>query len=260
MSQNAQRYPAECKDISRGHLLLNTTTMRFAAILLAFINFSTVCQGFRRGQSTGWTRGTALFAGKQKIHQPISSREQIVQPLTTLGKSALSVTVLPLLLNPTFNAVPPAFAENDFPDWKKVRADITELVKNKPDKGPTLVRLAWHSSGTYDKMRKDGGSQKGTIRFTEELKHGANAGLDLAVSWLEPIKKKYDREGANLSYADLYTLAGVEAIKTMGGPTIPWRAGRVDSLDESDVTPDGRLPDADKGSPAKVRGTIHIYM
>jgi len=91
-------------------------------------------------------------------------------------------------------------------DYKAVAADISELVKAAPDQGPTLVRLAWHSSGTYDKMSKDGGSGKGTIRFKEELVHGGNAGLGkTAVAWLEPLKEKY---GENLSYADLYTLGG----------------------------------------------------
>ena len=72
-----------------------------------------------------------------------------------------------------------------------------------------------------------------------------NAGLDKAVKSLEPVHAKHP----GLSYADLYTLAGVEAIASMGGPQIAWRAGRVDSMDPADVTPDGRLPDADKGSP-----------
>lgn len=40
------------------------------------------------------------------------------------------------------------------------------------------------------------------------------------------------------------------AVKTLGGPDIPWRAGRVDAMDPSAVTEDGRLPEADKGSPA----------
>ena len=134
------------------------------------------------------------------------------------------------------------------PNWKKLKGDLTEYVLANPNKGPTLVRLAWHSSGTYDKISKTGGSSKGTIRFKEELAHGANAGLDLAVAWMEPFYKKYNKD-ADLSYGDLYTLAGVVAIEALKGPSIPWRAGRKDSFDPSDVTPDGRLPAADKGDP-----------
>jgi Peroxidase len=92
-------------------------------------------------------------------------------------------------------------------DYKAVANDIMNLVKANPDKGPTLVRLAWHSSGTYDKVSKTGGSGGGTIRFKSELAHGGNAGLaSTAVKWLEPIHAKYAKAG--LSYADLYTLAG----------------------------------------------------
>jgi cytochrome c peroxidase len=48
----------------------------------------------------------------------------------------------------------------------------------------------------------------------------------------------------------LYPLFGtVVAIQTMGGPTIPWSSGRVDAVDASAVTPDGRLPNADSGPP-----------
>ncbi len=53
-----------------------------------------------------------------------------------------------------------------------------------------------------------------------------------------------------MSYADLYTLAGKVAIEAAGGPTIAWRAGRKDAMTPDAVTPDGRLPGADKGSPA----------
>ena len=52
-----------------------------------------------------------------------------------------------------------------------------------------------------------------------------------------------------MSYADLFTLAGAVAIEAMGGPRIPWRAGRVDECDDAKVPPDGRLPEADKGKP-----------
>jgi len=92
-------------------------------------------------------------------------------------------------------------------DYKAVAKDVADLVKANPDWGPTLVRLAWHSSGTYDKMSKTGGSGGGTIRFKEELMHGGNAGLgDTAVQWLEPVYQKYKDQG--LSYGDLYTLSG----------------------------------------------------
>lgn len=42
--------------------------------------------------------------------------------------------------------------------------------------GPVLVRLAWHSSGTYDQFSKTGGSNGATMRFKPECEHGANAG------------------------------------------------------------------------------------
>jgi len=51
-----------------------------------------------------------------------------------------------------------------------------------------------------------------------------------------------------LSRADAYTLAGVVAVAHMGGPEVPWAAGRSDAADGSTSPPDGRLPDADKGS------------
>ena len=56
-------------------------------------------------------------------------------------------------------------------DWEALRTDIVSLISDPSipggigEKGPTLVRLAWHSSGTYDKMTKTGGSGGGTIRF-----------------------------------------------------------------------------------------------
>lgn len=109
--------------------------------------------------------------------------------------------------------------------------------------GPLLVRLAWHSAGTYDKSKKKFGSDGATMRFSKESNHGANAGLQIARDLLEPIKKKYE----NCTYADLYTLAGGVAIEVMGGPKIGWRNGRSDAKDESACPPDGSLPDATQG-------------
>jgi cytochrome c peroxidase len=96
-------------------------------------------------------------------------------------------------------------------DYKAVSKDIADLIKADPDKGPTMLRLAWHSSGTYDAKSRTGGSAGGTIHFKEELDHPNNAGLAVtAVPWLEPIHEKY--AAAGLSYADLYTLAGGKPI------------------------------------------------
>jgi len=109
--------------------------------------------------------------------------------------------------------------------------------------GPTLVRLAWHTAGTYSIHDGTGGSNGATMRFPPESKWGANAGLGIAREFIESVKQKHP----NVSYADLWTLAGATAIEAMGGPEIPWRPGRVDCSAPTTV-PDGRLPAADSGS------------
>ena len=92
------------------------------------------------------------------------------------------------------------------------------------------MRFAW-LSGTYSGARASG-SGGGTIRFKEGSR-SADAGLAKA-GVAQADQKKY---GAGLSYADLYTLAGVSAISQMGGPKIGWGHGRVGALDPSAVTP-----------------------
>ncbi|CAM9310857.1 unnamed protein product [Phaeothamnion confervicola] len=147
----------------------------------------------------------------------------------------------------------PAYAAE--PDYAAVKAAVQALVAKNPDWGPTIVRLAWHASGSYSKPEGNGGSYGGTIRFGKELAHGGNAGLDIAVKWMEPLKKA----NPAISYGDLYTLAGVAAIEAMGGPAIKWRAGRQD-MPEDAVTPDGRLPAADKGNPmATAQGLREVF-
>ena len=66
---------------------------------------------------------------------------------------------------------------------------------------------------------------------TPSLQRGGNAALDKMVAKLEPIKEKH----ADISYADMYTFAGKVAIEEMGGPTIGFKAGRVDEMDPSAV-------------------------
>ncbi|CAK5265493.1 unnamed protein product, partial [Mycena citricolor] len=133
-------------------------------------------------------------------------------------------------------------------DYQKVYNKIAELFDEAGDYddgsyGPVVLRLAWHSSGTYDVETKTGGSNYATMRFEPESLHGANAGLDLARGLMEKIKAEFPW----ISYGDLWTLGGVAAVQEMAGPKVPWRAGRIDGTIEK-VTPDGRLPDATQGA------------
>ncbi|KAG5462285.1 MAG: heme peroxidase [Olpidium bornovanus] len=132
-------------------------------------------------------------------------------------------------------------------DFDAVRRDIRSILENpKYDDGsiaPVLVRLAWHASGTYDKSTGTGGSDGATMRFNMEARDPANAGLEQARDFLLPVKEKHPW----ISYADLWTLAGVVAIDAMGGPVVPWKPGRMDKNDETACPPNGRLPDASLG-------------
>jgi len=140
-------------------------------------------------------------------------------------------------------------------DWAAVRAEIVKIMEDEdgnakvsdPHAGPVFVRLAWHCSGTYCKETDTGGSDGGTMRFNPEAGHGANAGLGIARKMLEPVKAKFP----DVSYADLYIFAGKVAIEEMSGSeiVIPFNPGRTDAADGKACTPDGRLPDADKGKP-----------
>ncbi|CAK8576136.1 unnamed protein product [Lathyrus sativus] len=105
---------------------------------------------------------------------------------------------------------------------------------------PLILRLAWHSAGTFDSKTKTGGPF-GTIKHQAELAHGANNGLDIAVRLLEPLKEQFPI----VSYADFYQLAGVVAVEITGGPEVPFHPGRED---KPEPPPEGRLPDATKGS------------
>lgn len=133
-------------------------------------------------------------------------------------------------------------------DYDAVRKDIAALLKQPEyddgSAGPVLVRLAWHSAGTYDAASDTGGSNGAGMRYEAEGGDPANAGLQHARVFLEPIKMKHNW----ITYSDLWTLAGAEAIKQMGGPDIAWRPGRTDFVDDSKLPPRGRLPDGAQGA------------
>jgi cytochrome c peroxidase len=213
------------------------TSVALASLLLSLVHEVLAFRSVSRtGLPTPATSSTTVSV--TRLNAVVSAdRRDFMSSIMAATASALALGGGKLL--------PAAFAADDSVDYKAVSNDIAALIKEHPDWGPTFVRLAWHSSGTYDKMSKTGGSYGGTIRFQEELVHGGNAGLAVtAVPWLEPIHEKYN---GLISYADLYTLGGVTAIKSMGGPTIPWSHGRMDALSPDAVTPDGRLPNADSG-------------
>ncbi|ORY28446.1 heme peroxidase [Rhizoclosmatium globosum] len=127
------------------------------------------------------------------------------------------------------------------PAYIQVEDDIRAILR-KPgydngNIGPVLVRLAWHSAGTFSGLDGSGGSNGATMRFAPESTDPANAGLDIARAFLEPIKQKHPW----ISYADLWTLAGVVSLRHWAD-----LAGQVESgcPVRSRVPPNGRLPDA----------------
>ena len=134
-------------------------------------------------------------------------------------------------------------------DYQRIYNKIAEKIREEDEYdgyigyGPVLVRLGWHSSGTYDKTNNSGGSYGGTYRFKLESSDPSNNGLQNAAKFLDPIYKEFNW----ISHGDLYTLGAVCAIQEAQGPKIPWRPGRVD-LPETETPANGRLPDANNGA------------
>ena len=133
-------------------------------------------------------------------------------------------------------------------DYTVVRNELKAMMDNPNwDDGslaPTFIRLAWHSSGTYDESSGTGGSNGAGMRFATEASDPENAGLHAARTFLEPLKKKFPA----ISYSDLWVLASYVGIEHTGGPAIEFTPGRVDYADESywSGMSYGRLPAAEK--------------
>lgn len=118
-------------------------------------------------------------------------------------------------------------------DYEALRKDMLAFMTSEQDWWPAdwghygglMIRMAWHSAGTYRTADGRGGAANGNLRFAPLNSWPDNVNLDKARRLLWPLKKKY---GNSLSWADLIIYAGTMAYESMGLKTYGFGFGRQD--------------------------------